>query len=135
MGLTEVLAGHADAEPLIQRAENSPLFFLPAGSIPPNPTELLGSETMRETLLDLRTRYHYVLIDAPPILNISDAIVLSTLVDGVVLVVDQQSTPRQLIREAHSKLVFARAPILGAVLNRADLRTISYDPYGQELAA
>ena len=73
----------ADAEPLI-RETKTPLFLLPAGNTPPNPTELLGSDTMHETLLDVRTRYQYVLIDAPPLLNISDSIVLSTLVDGVV---------------------------------------------------
>jgi len=133
-GLTEVLTGHADAEPLIQETR-TPLFFLPAGNSPPNPTELLGSDTMHETLLDVRTRYQYVLIDAPPILNISDAIVLSTLVDGVVMVVDQANTPKPLVREAHSKLIFARAPLLGTVFNRADPRAMSYDPYTMEASA
>jgi capsular exopolysaccharide synthesis family protein len=124
-GLTEVLAGH---EGKLRRLElqKTELFFLGAGSVPPNPTELLGSARMREVLGRLRERFAYVLIDAPPLAPVSDSVVLSTLVDGVVLVVDQKRTPRQTVRDARARLSYARAKVLGVVLNRCDAEAGSY---------
>jgi capsular exopolysaccharide synthesis family protein len=124
-GLTEVLAGH---EGKLRRLEvqKAELFFLGAGSVPPNPTELLGSERMREVLARLQKRFAYVLIDAPPLGPVSDSVVLSTLVDGVVLVVDQQRTSRQTVRDARARLAYARAKVLGVVLNRSDAEDGAY---------
>jgi capsular exopolysaccharide synthesis family protein len=133
-GLTEVLAGH---EGKLRRLEvqKTELFFLGAGSVPPNPTELLGSERMREVLGRLRERFAYVLIDAPPLAPVSDSVVLSTLVDGVVLVVDQQKTPRQTVRDARARLSYARAKVLGVVLNRCDAEAGGYGEPALEAAS
>jgi capsular exopolysaccharide synthesis family protein len=133
-GLTEVLAGHGGKlrRLALQKTE---IFFLGAGSIPPNPTELLGSKRMREVLAQLRERFAFVLIDAPPLATVSDSVVLSTLVDGVVLVVDQQSTPRQTVRDARARLAYARAKVLGVVLNRCDADAVSYAELAPEAAA
>jgi capsular exopolysaccharide synthesis family protein len=130
-GLTEVLAGH---EGKLRRLEvqKTELFFLGAGSVPPNPTELLGSQRMREVLARLQKRFAYVLIDAPPLTPVSDSVVLSTLVDGVVLVVDQQRTARQTVRDARARLAYARAKVLGVVLNRSDADGSAY-PYVEAL--
>lgn len=130
-GLTEVLAGH---EGKLRRLEvhKTELFFLGAGSVPPNPTELLGSQRMREVLARLQKRFAYVLIDAPPLTPVSDSVVLSTLVDGVVLVVDQQRTSRQTVRDARARLAYARAKVLGVVLNRSDAEEGVY-PYVEPL--
>jgi capsular exopolysaccharide synthesis family protein len=130
-GLTEVLAGH---EGKLRRLEvqKTELFFLGAGSVPPNPTELLGSQRMREVLARLQKRFAYVLIDAPPLTPVSDSVVLSTLVDGVVLVVDQQRTARQTVRDARARLAYARAKVLGVVLNRSDAEEGVY-PYVEPL--
>jgi capsular exopolysaccharide synthesis family protein len=133
-GLTEVLAGHGGKlrRLTLQKTE---IFFLGAGSVPPNPTELLGSKRMREVLTQLRERFAFVLIDAPPLSSVSDSVVLSTLVDGVVLVVDQQRTPRQTVRDARARLAYARAKVLGVVLNRCDADAINYAELAPEAAA
>jgi capsular exopolysaccharide synthesis family protein len=133
-GLTEVLAGH---EGKLRRLalQKTEIFFLGAGGIPPNPTELLGSKRMREVLAQLRERFAFVLIDAPPLATVSDSVVLSTLVDGVVLVVDQQRTPRQTVRDARARLAYARAKVLGVVLNRCDADAVRYAELAPEAAA
>ena len=78
---------------------------------------------MKEVLADLRERYEYIVIDAPPLTPVTDTVLLSTLVDGVVLVVDQQRARRYVVREAYSRLEYARAKVFGVVLNKVDPRT------------
>ena len=134
VGLTEVLTGQVEPSQAIRLARPG-LFFLSSGSKPPNPTELLGSRRMVEVLAGLQSEYAYVLIDAPPLIAVSDSVVLSTLVDGVVLVVDQQATPRQVVREARTRLARARARVIGVVLNRCDMRMANYGNYMSEYAA
>jgi polysaccharide biosynthesis transport protein len=133
-GLTEMLTGLSKLEALAQPTHTTGLFFLSSGSTPPNPAELVGSHKMRESLSLLREQYDYILIDAPPVMPVSDAVLLSTMVDGVVLVVDGQQTPKQVVRDARARLNYARAKMLGTVLNRVDLRhghyAYSYGSYG-----
>jgi Mrp family chromosome partitioning ATPase len=95
----------------------------------------MGSGKMREILGALCEHYDYILIDSPPVMPVSDAILLSTIVEGVVFVVDSKQPPKQVVREAYGRLHFARAKILGTVLNRVDIRsghyTYTYYPYDQ----
>jgi succinoglycan biosynthesis transport protein ExoP len=132
-GLTEILTGQ---EARIQRVQidDAQFFFLASGGTPPNPTELLGSDRMKELLARLSERFDYILIDAPSLMPISDAVVLSTLVDGVVLVIDQQKTPRQSVRQAWMRLVYARARVLGFVLNRAEPSASEYTESPRKVA-
>jgi capsular exopolysaccharide synthesis family protein len=118
-GLTEVLTGQADPIHAVQPTR-LPFFLVPSGDKPPNPTELLGSRRMGEILGSLQEQYEYILIDSPPLAPVSDALVLATLVDGVVLVIDQQNTPRKQVREAVSRLERVRVQPLGFLLNRVD---------------
>jgi succinoglycan biosynthesis transport protein ExoP len=139
-GLSEILTGLRKLEALAQPTYRAGLFFLGSGSIPPNPVELVGSHKMRESLSRLREHFDYILIDAPPLMPVSDAVLLSTMVDGVILVVDGQQTPRQVVRDAQARLKYVRARILGTVLNRVDLRHAGYAYYhgsdnGHEKAA
>jgi capsular exopolysaccharide synthesis family protein len=134
IGVTEVLTGQGEASKAVYW---SPAFsLLASGAAPPNPTELLGSDRMRQLLEELRKGYEYILIDAPPLLPVIDTVVLSRLVDGVVLVVDQQRTPRQVVRSARARLAVARAKVLGVVLNRVDPKTTPFQPlfYGYSRA-
>lgn len=133
-GLTEVLTGQCEPADVIRSARQTSLSFLPSGTTPPNPTELLGSPEMKEVLSVLRRQYAHIVIDAPPVSPVSDAVVLSTLVDGVVMVVDQDRTPRQAIQQACSKLEYARARVLGIVLNRVDVGAPGYSQYFEEYA-
>jgi succinoglycan biosynthesis transport protein ExoP len=128
-GLTEILTGLRVAEELIQSTYIANLSFLSSGSRPPNPADLLGSRKMRDTLACLQEQYDYILIDTPPVLPVSDAVLLSTMVDGVVLVVNARNTPKQLVREGCARLRYARAKILGTVLNRVDMRDGPYASY------
>lgn len=129
LGLTEVLTGQRDAFEVIKPLGSQNLFFLSSGSTSPNPTELVGSKKMYETLNSMREQYDYVLIDAPPVRAVSDSVLLSTMVDGVVLVVNAQKTPKQMAKEARSRLSYARARMLGAVLNRVSARKEDYASY------
>ncbi len=125
-GLTELLTGLGESQELIQPTYTADLFLLSGGSAPPNPAELVGSGKMRETLASLREHYDYILIDSPPVMPVSDAVLLSTMVDGVVLVVDSRQPPKEVVRDACTRLNFARAKILGTVFNRVDFKNGNY---------
>jgi polysaccharide biosynthesis transport protein len=126
LGLTELLTGLGESQELIQPTYTADLFLLSGGSAPPNPAELVGSGKMRETLASLREHYDYILIDSPPVMPVSDAVLLSTMVDGVVLVVDSRQPPKEVVRDACTRLNFARAKILGTVFNRVDFKNGNY---------
>lgn len=130
IGLTELLTGRMDLENMVTRStptEN--LFFISSGTIPPNPAELLGSRRMHEILVGLQKRFDCVLIDSSPLMPVSDALLMATLVDGVLLVVDGPKTPKQAVRDVRSRLLSAHAKILGVVLNRVNLHRGDYPYY------
>jgi Mrp family chromosome partitioning ATPase len=89
---------------------------------------------MRGLLASLQEQYDYILIDSPPVMLASDAVLLSTMVDGVVLVANAQRTPKQVVREAHLRLSYARTKVLGVVLNQLDLRQRQYAYYYRKYA-
>jgi capsular exopolysaccharide synthesis family protein len=128
-GLTEVLTGQQGPLEVICPTMITGLSLLTAGSLPPNPAELVGSKKMQETIALLQEHYDYILIDAPPVMQVSDAVLLSTMVAGVVLVASSRGTPKYVVREALLRLRYARAKILGVALNQVDLRNGSYAYY------
>lgn len=128
VGLTEVLVGQKQASDVIRPIGNGGLSFMSAGSVPPNPTELLASRRMQEVLEELSAAYDSVLIDSPPVMPVSDSVVLSRLVDGVVIVVGPR-TPKQLVRHACSRLGQVGARILGVVLNQVNMKSPDYYHY------
>ena len=128
-GLSNVLTGNLKLEQAIQATGINGLFFLSAGIRPPNPSDLLGSHKMREILNNLRESFNFVLIDCPPIIPVSDAAILSTVCDGVILVFRGQKTTTRSARQASERLNAIRAPILGVVLNGVDLADPEYAYY------
>jgi capsular exopolysaccharide synthesis family protein len=124
-GLTEILTGQLAAEEAISVTAFRGLSLLCAGSIPPNPNELVGSTKMRDTLAELRRTYDYIIIDATPMMILSDALLLSTLVDGCILVVNAK-TPRQAVRQTCHRLNQFGAKMLGVVLNQVDVQGPDY---------
>ncbi len=120
-GLSSFLAGQLELDDVVQSLEAPRIFFIPAGPTPPNPAELVGSQRMRDALEQLRARYDFVILDSPPVLPVTDAVLLSREADGVVLVVKGHDTPRDLLRRARDQLVQANARLLGAVVNNVDL--------------
>ena len=123
-GLTELLTGDGPSQGFQQAGAG--VSILGAGKRPPNPTELLSSQRMRRLVEETRERFDYVLIDSPPVLPVSDSVILAGLVDGVVLVADQKTTARHALRTAHQRLGLARAKVLGTILNRADIEPGEY---------
>src|SRR5581483_4226018 len=120
-GLSSFLAGQAELAQVISHIERPRLDFLPAGPTPPNPAELVGSVRMRDALAQLREEYEFVIIDSPPVVPVTDAVVLSREADGIVLVVKGHDTPLELVRRARDQLALASAHVIGAVINNVDL--------------
>jgi capsular exopolysaccharide synthesis family protein len=130
-GLTDFLVGQAAIEQVIKRTSVANLSVLNCGAAAPNPAELIGSQKMQAGLNELKQRYDFILIDSPPVMPVSDAVVLATLVDGVVFVVRGQDTPKNWVKGALAELHSGRAKLLGVVLNRVDLRNAEYQGYYQ----
>ena len=118
-GLAEVLTGLRKLDEAIQPTALGGLFLLSAGETPPHPTELLASQRMYEILAVAASSYQHVLIDSPPILPLSDSVVLSTLVDGVVVVASSE-TVKTLVRDACGRLSYVGSKMLGVVLTKVD---------------
>ncbi len=129
LGLTEVLTGVRDLHDLIRSTAVPNLFLLSSGSIPPNATELVGSSKMHQAITQLQQIYDYIVIDSPPVMPVSDALLLSTIVDGVLLVTNATRTPKQQVRAARARLEYARAKIFGTVLNRIRVHHSEYQYY------
>jgi capsular exopolysaccharide synthesis family protein len=121
-GLTELLTGQRTLQQVIKQTLTDNLFVITAGAIPPDPVKLVGSNKMHEVIAELRNHFDHVFIDSPPLTAVSDAVRLSTMTDGVLLVVKGQETTRDALQEACSRLNYAQAKVLGVVLNGVDFK-------------
>ncbi|MGI5287049.1 polysaccharide biosynthesis tyrosine autokinase [Nonomuraea polychroma] len=130
VGLTDVLIGKARLGEVIQTWGEPGLFVLPSGQVPPNPSELLGSRMMREVLEQLTGDYDIVIIDAPPLLPVTDAATLAAVCDGVMLVARYGKTREEHILDATEQLSSINARILGTVLNFVPAKATHYRGYG-----
>jgi tyrosine-protein kinase Etk/Wzc len=117
VGLSNVLVGRATIDEAAQTTEIENLFVMPCGTLPPNPSELLGSSAMRATLEELKQKFDVVLFDSPPIIAVTDAAVLSSQLDGVILVIKSGQTNREAAFRAYTLLKNVKTRILGALLN------------------
>jgi len=130
-GLSELLAGDAELESVIHATGIPQFDFISAGTIPPNPAELLGSDAMRGLLETLRQRYETIVLDAPPVLAVTDAPVLATMSDLTLVVVEGGRIPRKAIREMRDTLRAINAPLGGIIFNDKCARARSgYGYYG-----
>jgi capsular exopolysaccharide synthesis family protein len=126
-GLTNWLAGETDIDNLMQTLPAQlNLKFLTSGPVPPNPAELLGSDEMRKLLGILCERFSHIVIDSPPAISFTDASILSTMVDGVVLVVHSGKSSRAVVRRAKQQLLDVGAHIFGVVLNNVKMESQDY---------
>jgi capsular exopolysaccharide synthesis family protein len=127
VGLSNVLAGLDSFENVVQSYPLQPnLFILPTGPIPPQPAELLGSEQMQELLRKFSLSYDQVILDTPPVNLVTDAAVLSPLMDAVFLVVRSGKTLKHALRHAQKQLQQIKAPLTGIVVNDTQLNSIDY---------
>lgn len=125
-GLTDVIIGEANLDQAVHETQVPNLFVLTSGQLPPNPSELLGSSAMRDVLAQIESRFDMVLFDSPPLLAVTDAAVLSTIVDGTVLIARMGSTQRRALWRATSQLRAVSANVMGGVLNDLRAETSSY---------
>jgi capsular exopolysaccharide synthesis family protein len=126
VGISTYLSRETDLKGLIQPHEIENLFVMTSGPIPPNPAELLSSQKMHSLITKLREHFDHVIIDTPPIINVSDALVVSPLVDGVIIVVKGGSTPREAVMRTRQALLDVNARIFGVILNGIDLEADHY---------
>ena len=118
VGLSSCISMGTAVADAVQETGIEGLDTLTAGVIPPNPSELLGSERMQNILQRAKEEYDYVLIDTPPVLPVTDSLVLGRMVDGLILVIDSGEIKVEMAREVKNQLVNAGANILGVVLNK-----------------
>jgi capsular exopolysaccharide synthesis family protein len=128
-GLSTYLARNVDIDEVTQDLPGENLRMIPSGPIPPNPAELLSSERMKRLLAQLGERYDHIVLDTPPLGSVTDAVILSTMVDGVILVVHGGRNSRQAVQRACHELSAVGARIFGIVLNNVDLRREGHDDY------
>ena len=122
-GLSTLISGVDKAQDVIVRSEIPNLWILPAGPIPPQPAELLGSSVMREQVARWRNEFDHVVIDTPPCLSVTDAVVLSPDADRVILVARSGQTEKVALRRACELLLQVNAKVMGIVLNALNLRS------------
>lgn len=129
MGLSNFLSGHTDLESVIRKTEIPNLFYIAAGPLPPNPSELIGSNLFKGMMESLGEKFDHIVIDCYPVLGFADTIILSTVVDGVILVVWGGKTPRETLHRAKEVLFQVNAKILGVVINRVNIHRSDYGYY------
>jgi succinoglycan biosynthesis transport protein ExoP len=126
-GVTNYLSGDANVSDLVQNSDKLPnLKVITSGPVPPNAAELLGSDEMRKLLYVLSENFTHIVIDSPPAISFTDASILSTMVDGVMLVVHGGRSSRAVVRRAKQQLQDVGAHIFGIVLNNVKLEGMDY---------
>jgi len=140
-GVVTHLTTHESESPFLP-TEVPNLWIVPSGPIPPNPSELLSSDRMRDWVRSLRSRFDYVVVDTPPVLAVTDAVIAGQMVDGVVLTLCAGKVTREEARQCRDRLRQAGIKVLGAVLNRfrspsggLSKRYKYYEAYGAEEGA
>lgn len=129
-GVVNLLAKNKELNEVIQKvAEIENLEVMTSGPIPPMPAELLSSDRMKALISDLSKNYDYILIDTPPVLSVTDAMILANMVDGVVLVVATGQTHMDAIKTAQKSLEKVNANILGVILSKAERGKNAYYYY------
>ncbi|WP_409344178.1 CpsD/CapB family tyrosine-protein kinase [Paenibacillus sp. MBLB4367] len=134
-GLSNVIAGQATADEVILETQVNNLFLMTAGPIPPNPSEMLSSKKMTAMLEELKETFDMIIIDTPPALAVTDAQIVATKCDGVLLVVDYGRVKREAAIKVKSNLEHVNAKLIGVVLNNVDRKSgenYYYYYYGNE---
>lgn len=125
-GLSEILSGEVEAEACFVNPSIENLTVICSGKTPKNPSELLNSKRMAQLIANLKTRFDYIIIDTPPVMPLTDACILSPLVDGVMMVVQAGRTQRGLVQHAQSRLHQAHANLIGCVMTNVEYHLPQY---------
>ena len=130
-GLSDLLRGKGAKVSEFKSLLLDTWFILPAGDIPPNPSELLGSHRMEKILKQLRESFDYIIIDLPPVNIVSDAVAISSLISGMIVVVREEYTVKKELERCFRQLKLSNVNILGCVMNEAKDSSKSYGKYGK----
>lgn len=125
-GMSALLSGTAELDQCIHEVEGCGIHVIPAGTIPPNPSELLDQERMRDLIQALKERFDYVILDAPPVSIVTDAAVVGRMADGALLVVRSRFAPTKMVRLAQQRLKSVDVRVLGVVLTRFSPKTTAW---------
>lgn len=136
-GLSNILSNQSDIEDVVFKVSDLGFYVIPAGSIPPNPSELLSSKRMEKVIKSLENDFDYILLDTPPAYVVSDALVLEKVVDGAILVVAHRQASFNAVKTAKENLEKSKIKIIGAILNKYDSKQslksdYDYDYYASE---
>lgn len=129
-GLTSYLSGVTGIENVLYETDVQNLTILPSGKVPPNPTNLLQNKNFDIMLSAFEKYYDYIIVDAPPIGAVIDAAIICKKCDGSILVVESGSIKRKFVKKAKEQLEQSGSKFLGVILNKVDMKTISYGEYG-----
>ncbi|MDP2305516.1 MAG: polysaccharide biosynthesis tyrosine autokinase [Pseudomonadota bacterium] len=128
-GFSTLIGGTSSVAAVSQPTPQEGLFIIPSGPRPPNPAEMLGSQACKDALDRLNEAFDLVIIDSPPVVAVTDAVVLANDVDGVILVVKSFKVARDLVLQAKRQLVDVEARLIGVILNNFDIQRKSYGYY------
>ena len=126
-GLSNVLVGEESVESVIKKTEYPCVDVITRGVIPPNPAELISSEAMEGVVDKLRDKYDYILVDTPPVYLVTDTMLITKYVDGVIMVVRQNFVERKILQDCVNKLKFADAKLIGFIFNDVDMSKQRYN--------
>jgi capsular exopolysaccharide synthesis family protein len=128
-GLTDMLMGKASYIESFKTNVLDTWYILPAGEIPPNPSELLGSGRMKSVLENLREKFDYIVIDLPPVNIVSDALSVSSLISGMIVVIREDYTEKKELERCIRQLKLSNVNVLGCVMNESKQSNGSYSKY------
>ena len=125
-GLSEYLSGQARKEEIVYSTNLKGVDIIFAGPYAPNPSELLEQDAFAALLHEEREKYDYVLVDTPPVISVSDASIVAKQCDGAILIIESEAVSRKVALKAKEQLEMSGCKILGAVLNKVDMKSSSY---------
>lgn len=128
-GLTNLLIKKASNVDIFKTDVLDTWYILPAGDIPPNPSELLGSARMEELLASLKQQFDYIVVDLPPVNLVSDAVAISKFISGMIVVIREEYTEKKELTHCMRQLSLSNVNVLGCVMNEIDLGRSSYGKY------
>ncbi len=132
-GISNIIAGDSNVIEAVRKMEqNENWYVLPAGDIPPNPTEMLGSAQMKRLIDELAQNYDFIIVDLPPVNLVSDALVISPCLDGIVVVVREGYSERRELKNCMKQLELSGTNVLGVVMNATNRALNNYGHYSQK---
>lgn len=133
LGLTDILVDKCSLKDVIKNIDEY-LFMITAGTIPPNPSEIVGSNSMEDLIKELSLSFDYIVMDTPPVIPVTDPLLLAAKSDATIIVVRARKTKEKIIRQTYDELIKVNSNIIGSILNDSETKTNNsyYEYYAEE---